>query len=308
MDTLTQHRFAVSFSRGKVDASQGVIHGVAVITAGALRAGDARSFKIDRTTLAQIATSAATYSGGLKVKMTHDGDAGDIVGFLTNFAVDGDVLRADLHLLENSPHRAYILEIAQKIPDTFGLSVAFSGRPEKVGRDVMARCSEIYSCDLVSEPAANKNGLFDVQRSIEKSHLNTMDDSIKQEIAGIVAECVKPITERLSKLETNTPDAKAQSEQLTAKINEAVTLAAQRASKETLEAALAKLQLGVAPGAAAAPSAPAAPAPENFEAVVAKLKAEGKKSGEAISLAMDKHPDLYSAYLKRAQSGEVIRL
>lgn len=307
MESVTQHRFAVAFSSGHVDPAAGIIKGVAVITAGALRAGDERNFKIDSTTLAQIAASAATYSGGLKVKMTHAGDAGDIVGYLTNFHIDGATLRADLHLLENSPQRAYILEIAQKIPDTFGLSVAFSGKPEKHGRDTFARCSEIYSADLVSEPAANPNGLFDVRRSIEKPHLN-MDDSIKQEIAGIVAEQLKPFTEKLSKIESNSPDAKALTEQFTAKLNEAVTLAAQAASKQTLEAALAKLQLGVAPGAAAAASGEAAKAPETFEAVVAKLKTEGKKHNDALMLAMDTHPELYAAFRTRQNAGEVIRL
>ena len=307
MEAITSIRLAAAFNAsGRVDAAAGIIKGVAVITAGPLAPGDARPFVIDSTTLAQIAASAATYAGGLKVKMTHEGDAGDIVGYLNNFTIDGAVLRADLHLLENSPHRAYILEIAEKIPDTFGLSVAFSGRPERQGKQLYARCTEIYSCDLVSEPAANPNGLFDVRRSCEKPHQH-MDDSIKQEIAGIVAEQLKPFTDRLSKLES-TPDAKAQSEQLAAKIQEAANLAATRAAEETIKLALAKLPLGSAPGAAAAPSAPATPAPESFEAVVTKLKKEGKSHNEAVRFAQDRHADLYDAYLKRVQAGERILL
>jgi len=143
---------------GSVDAASGTIRGVSLITEGpALGHG----VQVDRTTLEQVKIAAEQYEGGLKVKLDHNSGAGDIVGFIDNLRIDGAKLLGDLHLLQNSPHRAYILEIAEKIPDTFGLSIAFSG-PSEMSADkktVLQRCSEIYSVDIVSEPAANPSAV-----------------------------------------------------------------------------------------------------------------------------------------------------
>jgi hypothetical protein len=53
------------------------------------------------------------------------------------------------------------MEMAETMPGAFGLSIAFSGAPEG-GDDAtrFARCTEIYSCDIVDIPAANPTGLF----------------------------------------------------------------------------------------------------------------------------------------------------
>ena len=128
-----------------------MIMGVSVITLGAARG---HGLSVDSTTLEQVRDCAATYKGGVKVKVDHSGGAGDIAGFLTGFRVEGQKLLADLQLLAASPHRAYVLELASKIPDTFGLSINFSGVPEVRDGKRFARCAEIYSVDLVDEPAA----------------------------------------------------------------------------------------------------------------------------------------------------------
>ena len=112
---------------GVIDAEAGVIRGVSLITRGpALGHG----VMIDERTLEQVKSAAQQYSGGLKVKLNHSGGAGDIVGFIDELRISGKKLLGDLQLLESSPHRAYILEIAERIPDTFGLSIAFSGPSE----------------------------------------------------------------------------------------------------------------------------------------------------------------------------------
>lgn len=151
----------------RIDAA-GVLRGVAVITEGPARGHlDRKSGKpihIDRASLESIRKCAAEYADGLKVKMTHDGEVGDIVGVLREFRIEGTVLRADFHLLKTTPHRGYILEIAQTMPDQFGLSVAFRGVHEVRGNLAMARCEEIFSADLVSEPAANRS-LFSKPRT-----------------------------------------------------------------------------------------------------------------------------------------------
>jgi hypothetical protein len=123
-----------------IDAAAGVIAGVSVISVGDAKG---HGLKIDHTTLEQVKACAETYTNGLKVKMSHAGDAGDIVGFLSKFRIEGDKLLADLTLLKSARFRDYVLELASTIPDTFGLSIAFTGPVEKQGDMRLARCTEI---------------------------------------------------------------------------------------------------------------------------------------------------------------------
>ena len=154
---MPKHAFAIGFSASKIDAEKGIIYGVSLCTVGPARG---HGVMVDMTTITQMMDCAAHYQGGLKVKLTHQGEVGDIVGSIRDLRIDGQQLRGDLHLLSTYDQRDYILEMAQEIPDAFGLSVAFSGPTEEVDGMPYARCTEIYSCDLVSEPAANPGGLF----------------------------------------------------------------------------------------------------------------------------------------------------
>lgn len=153
----TELKFSTSSTAARLDSQAGIIHDVSVITVGPAKG---HGIMVDAETLKQVKTCAERYSGGLKVKMDHAGNAGDIVGVLRYFRIQGDQLRADLHLLKTSKHRDYLLEVAEKIPASFGLSIAFSGPSEERNGTKFARCSEIYSADVVAEPAANPNGLF----------------------------------------------------------------------------------------------------------------------------------------------------
>lgn len=153
---------AIDTSR-RVDAENGVIYGVSVITEG-----EAQGHKlwIDKTTLSQVRDVASTFSDGVKVKVKHDSKGEfsspvhDIIGSLKNFKVKGDRVTADLHLLKSDKHFDKIIEMAKEIPAEFGLSVAFSGESEKVESKSFARCEELYSVDLTDDPAANPTGLF----------------------------------------------------------------------------------------------------------------------------------------------------
>jgi hypothetical protein len=148
---------AVQDRPARIDLRAGIIFGVSVITEGVAKG---HGVLVDSTTLLQVKACAETFSNGLKVKMNHAGQVGDIVGSLRNFRVEGRSLRADLHLLKNTSHRAYLMEVAESIPASFGLSISFSGSSEEKAGNKYARCTEIYSADLVDAPAANPNGLF----------------------------------------------------------------------------------------------------------------------------------------------------
>jgi hypothetical protein len=79
---------------------------------------------------------------------------------LKKFRIEGSVLRADLHFFENDDRVPKLLEMFDKIPDTFGLSVSCHGLDQVIGEDMFARCDSLFSVDIVGEPAGNPTGAF----------------------------------------------------------------------------------------------------------------------------------------------------
>jgi len=134
-----------------------VIEGVSIISIGEAKG---HGLYVDETTLMQVKECAESYKGGVKVNLDHGAGIKDIVGFVNNFRIVGKQLLGDLNLLETSPMRDYVLEISSKLPDTFGISIAFSGPIREVEGLAFASCTELYSADLVQTPAANATGLF----------------------------------------------------------------------------------------------------------------------------------------------------
>ena len=280
---------------GRVDRAENVIRGVAVITKGpALGHG----MFVDETTLAQVVEQAKTYAGGLKVKLDHTASASEIVGYLSEFRVDGTTVRADLHLLRSSPRREYILELAETIPDTFGLSIAFSGTDEKVGENWFARCTEIYSADIVSEPAANPSGLFQAGDTTQP----TSSDMTPEEIQAAIAAALAPLIEKIAALEAAVVvDTTSDVTEMTDAQKAQVQSAAKEAALSVLREFSASLP---APVKFSAPAVE--PKAESFEGIVRALKAGGTKHNDAVRKVQGEKPELYASYLSRAQKGEVI--
>lgn len=141
---------------GEIDTTKGVIHGVSVISIGDAKG---HGMEVDKVTLEQFCQVAKSHKDGIKTKFGLDHDAGveSVNGVLKNFRIDGDKVRADLHLLKSDPNRDKVLELAQVAPNEFGLSASFSGNHITEGLVKKVRCSEIYSVDFVSDPAANKS-------------------------------------------------------------------------------------------------------------------------------------------------------
>lgn len=133
------------------------IKGVSIISIGEAKG---HGLYVDETTLLEVKECAESYRGGVKVNLDHGAGIKDIVGFVNNFRIEGEQLLGDLNLLETSPMRDYVMEISNKLPDTFGISIAFSGPIEQIDGVSFARCTELYSADLVQTPAANATGLF----------------------------------------------------------------------------------------------------------------------------------------------------
>lgn len=115
---------------------------------------------VDAVTLQTVAAAAALYAGGLRVNAGHFSEITEAAGRLVNFITDGPKLRADLSLFRTYSQFAHLCELIVTIPDTFGLSIDFEGEAEIKDGKALARCTEIFSCDLVPAPAANEGGLF----------------------------------------------------------------------------------------------------------------------------------------------------
>lgn len=294
-----------------VSADSNVITGVSVITEGpALGHG----VQIDGQTLLQVKECAEGYANGLKVKMTHEGDAGDIVGRLTNFRIDGAQLLADLYLLKSSPLRDYIIELAETIPDTFGLSIAFSGPTEEVEGQYFARCAEIYSADLVSEPAANPSGLFDVgplsEAGDDSAKPNVSDNNPNfemnpEEIKKVIDEAMLSFADRLSKLEAAIASSAEEKPEVEIEMKEKLAEVADQAAEKAFKMFAANFGTQ-----AVAPSVEQKPATQEvvktFEQLVKEHAEYGVKKAAAVADVIAKHPQAHRDYLGRVRSGEVV--
>ena len=186
-----------------------IIEGVSIISVGEAKG---HGLFVDDITLQEVKACAESFAGGVKVNLDHGAGIKDIVGFCDNFRIVGEKLVADLNLLETAEKRAYVLEIAERMPDTFGISIAFSGPVrEKDGRS-FASCTELYSADLVQTPAANPTGLFNfTEKSVDTSAKQMDDDKNKME-NGEDEVSIADIVERLTALETAFGDYKSKME------------------------------------------------------------------------------------------------
>jgi len=189
-----------------------IIEGVSIISVGEAKG---HGLFVDDITLQEVKACAESYAGGVKVNLDHGAGIKDIVGFCDNFRIIGEKLVADLNLLETAEKRAYVLEIAERMPDTFGISIAFSGPVrERDGRS-FASCTELYSADLVQTPAANPTGLFSfTAKSVDTSAKEMIDDKNKMEDEAEDTVSIADIVERLSALETAFGDYKSKMEEM----------------------------------------------------------------------------------------------
>ena len=128
--------------------------GISVITAGPALGHD---MVIDETTLEQV-LELGNANAPIKVLANHSNDVGAVLGFLTNFRIDGPRVRADLDLLENHPQSNFYAELLSKLPDQLGFSISFSGIPRSAeDGTVLADVRDLWSVDLVTRAAANKS-------------------------------------------------------------------------------------------------------------------------------------------------------
>lgn len=168
----------------RVDRAARVIFGASLMQVGDLGDGDSRHWTVTTDTLNQAYTFATRGNNGLKARFTHpnmssDG-MGSYLGRWKNFKLDGDTLRADLHIADaafKSPQGdlgTYVMDMAENDPDMFGVSLAteldlqdlfaFEDACEKSGSTDrwQMKFTAVRAGDVVDEPAATRGGMFDL--------------------------------------------------------------------------------------------------------------------------------------------------
>jgi len=210
---------------------------------------------VDDVTLLQ-AEQAGQAGSPVKVFVDHDESIDSLIGLLNNFRIEQDQLRADLELLSAHPQAEFYAEILSKAPGRVGFSMAFSGKPEELGDRRFARVENLVSVDLVSRPAANKEGVF--RAGSEPAKIDTPTEGMTENIVSEQVEfdakaAIEALTAVVSKLEESVAaiaadksepaEAEVAAEEVKA---EEVAPAAEPAELSALSAKVAELEIALA--------------------------------------------------------------
>jgi hypothetical protein len=278
-----------------------VIEGVSIISIGEAKG---HGLYVDETTLMQVKECAETYKGGVKVNLDHGAGIKDIVGFVNNFRIVGKQLLGDLNLLETSPMRDYVMEISSKLPDTFGISIAFTGPIREVEGFAFASCTELYSADLVQTPAANATGLFSFTAKQVDSFSKQMPEdtatTAMPEDSGESEVTIVDLSKRMSALEEAFGSMKTQMEAMLPAEEPAADPAKEEIVAELsviskLEAKLDSIisNFGAAPVKASVVAEEKAVEKFDLKSVIVQKTEELGSRTEAIRFAMRNHREAY---------------
>jgi hypothetical protein len=158
---------------------------------------------VDDVTLLQ-AEQAGQAGSPVKVFVDHDESIDSLIGLLNNFRIEEDQLRADLELLSAHPQAEFYAEILSKAPGRVGFSMAFSGKPEELGDRRFARVENLVSVDLVSRPAANREGVFRAgsePAQVDTSAEGMTESSVTEQVEFDAKAAIEALTAVVSKLE-----------------------------------------------------------------------------------------------------------
>jgi hypothetical protein len=161
----------------KVDRENNIIYGASILQSGPLN--DDRPWEVDDESLAQVVSLGNRPNRGTKARVTHPNMSNDgfgsHLGRWQNFRIDGDTVRADLHISDtafDAPKgdiATYVMDLAEDDPEAFGVSIATSldfDAMEETETDGVSllRVAKLRAADIVDEPAATRGGLFSVDQ------------------------------------------------------------------------------------------------------------------------------------------------
>jgi molecular chaperone GrpE (heat shock protein) len=219
--------------------------------------------------------------------------------------------------LKTAEKAAHILELARELPDTFGMSVSIHGQHETKDGETFARCSRIRSCDIVTDPAANPDGLLSEPQVDTKNNV-CMGDTKKTEDDSTD---MKKWAEETTKWRENSEKRFASLEALLGEMKRAMEKEEEKEEEEDMENSLSKTdfdsKMGELEAKLEAVSAtlknisdnanPAANSdasntntPKDFSEAVAMISKQtaGIKPTEAIKIAEKQFPELRKADLQ----------
>jgi hypothetical protein len=208
----------------RVDAENGILRGVRVITKGEAKTHTFMGCPIicDEMTISDVVREASTFADGVPVKLAHGTDIEELVGSIRGIYADGDCARGDLYLLKTHESFATLIEMAQTMPSNFGVSISFLNLPEPVmntGLDdegnggiapeyqdeIVAYAARIvegglFSADLVSNPSCNPS-LFSIMSesqtpeapAVEVVEIPAEAPKVEETIAGEVKHIAEVI-------------------------------------------------------------------------------------------------------------------
>jgi hypothetical protein len=279
MSKLNQWTPIVGFNN--LSAEDGVISGVCVMKVGEAKG---HGVKLDKKTLETFLelTTSRPDGIGLRFGADHEAGAQDFAGTLRNFRIVNDALRADLHLLKSDGNFSKIIEMSQKMPNEFGLSVVADAEKDEKGdkfKDPL-RFVEINCVDIVTNPAAT-NGLFFDQTN-NKSNMKNIALALGLPETATEAEITAQAKVALEKMCKYDADAKKKLD-AEADGEEEGKEGKKPKTKElsAIEAALVELSEKVKNFEASAKTA----AESSKKAVIEGLKLEASRDGKVIPVS-----------------------
>jgi len=213
---------ATATRQGKVDAENGVIYGVSVISTPEAKG---HGIKIDAASIASF--HEVTKEKQIKAFYTHDdNEALDAIGFWENFEIieDGEFtkLQADFVALDAwKKHHTHLydslFEMAEKAPESFGVSAEFSGKAiyysedgeeidfkhgEDDDKEIYARALEVSAFSIVAQPAANPTGLFSEPIEVDEDEVDA-EEFLSFNLAQVQKDLDEALASKQDAIEAN---------------------------------------------------------------------------------------------------------
>lgn len=164
----------------RVDRKAGIIYGVAFATVGDVRGHDE---VFDQKTLELYQKLIREFSGGVRIKVDHGSGVMATVGAYRNPRIEGDKLVGDLHVLPGAEDRDLLFDMAEEMPDTFGVSPHILRKLEKISGRNYTRPTEIFHADIVDVPATNPSGLYEAV--VDSDSEDMSDKSLPAEFSAL---------------------------------------------------------------------------------------------------------------------------
>ena len=226
---------AIAPSQGSINREAGTMAGVSLISVGEALGHGAY---VDEDSIDTALASLNQMGGGLPAYITHRGALFDDrltreIGMFSGFRVEGEQLKADFTAFDSfkeDESRKFnrLFEMAEKMPERFGLSIVFSAvmawatadgdvpgsmeRPETAQFEFPSvRVLEVNSADFVDTPAANQRGLFS---KIDTKTLSKMTKAeLTEKYEALEAEKVT-LAKQVEDLEGSASAFEAQTEEI----------------------------------------------------------------------------------------------